>query len=85
MKAKIEQFPAKNPNPVFRVEKDGIILYSNEACEPLLREWSVGIGEKIPLEIRDIVRRVYSHKSPERMKIIAGNKVYMVAFYPSEE
>ena len=41
MEAKMEQFPAINPNPVLRVGKDGTVLYSNEAGEPLLHEWGV--------------------------------------------
>ena len=39
MKAKMEQFPAKNPNPVLSVGKDGTVLYSNDAGESLLHEW----------------------------------------------
>jgi ligand-binding sensor protein len=85
MEINIEQFPEKNPNPVLRVGKDGIILYSNEAGEPLLSEWSVGIGEKIPSKIGNIVQRVTSQNSPERMEIRARKRMYMVAFYPSSE
>ncbi len=36
MKAKMEQIPEINPNPVLSVEKDGTVLYSNEAGKPLL-------------------------------------------------
>ena len=52
MKTKMEQFPAKNPNPVLSVAKDGIVLYSNEAGEPLLHEWGVEVGEKLPSTYR---------------------------------
>ena len=48
MKTKIDQFSANNPNPVLRVGKDGTVLYSNEAGKPLLHEWGVGVGEKLP-------------------------------------
>jgi len=37
----MEQFPATNPNPVLSAGKDGIVLYSNMAGEPLLHEWVV--------------------------------------------
>ena len=46
MKTKMEQFPANNPNPVLSVEKDGTVLYSNEAGEPLLHEWGVSSRRK---------------------------------------
>ena len=48
MKTKTEQFSATNPNPVLSVEKDGTVLYSNEAGEPLLREWGIEVREKLP-------------------------------------
>jgi hypothetical protein len=60
MQAKIEQFPAKNPNPALSVGKDGNIIYSNEACEPLLRKWGVKKGKRLPSEIGNIVQHVIS-------------------------
>jgi len=79
---KMEQFPAKNPNPVISVEKNGTVLYSNGAGEPLLREWGVGVGEKLPSDIADVVQRVISWNSPEKMEVKVGNRVYLVAFHP---
>jgi hypothetical protein len=60
MKTKMEQFPAINPNTVLSVAVDGTVLYSNVASEPLLNQWGVKIGEKLPSSIRDIVQRVIS-------------------------
>lgn len=39
LQTRIEQFPATNPNSVLSTGKDGIVLYSNMAGEPLLHEW----------------------------------------------
>ena len=85
MKTKMEQFPATNPNPVLSVGKDGTVLYSNEAGEPLLHEWGVGVGEKLPSHIGDIVQRVISQNSPEKMEVKAGKRVYLVSFHPLPE
>jgi transcriptional regulator of aromatic amino acid metabolism len=82
MKTKIEHFPAMNPNPVLSVGKDGTVLYSNEAGEPLLHEWSVRVGEKLPSSFVDLVLRVISRNSPEKMEVKVGNKIYLVAFHP---
>ena len=82
MQTKMEQFPATNPNPVLSVANDGTILYSNEAGEPLLHEWGVNIGEKLPSYIIDVVHRVISQNSPEKIEIKAGNRVYFVSFHP---
>ena len=78
----MEQFPAKNPNPVLSVEKDGTVIYSNEAGEPLLREWGVKVGEKLPSSIEDHAKRVISHNSPEKMEIKVGNRIYQIVFLP---
>ena len=85
MKTKMEQLPAMNPNPVLHVEKNGTILYSNEAGEPLLHEWDVGVGEKLPSYIGDFVKRVISQNSPEKMEVKVGKSVYLVAFHPIPE
>ncbi|AKB77481.1 sensory transduction histidine kinase [Methanosarcina horonobensis HB-1 = JCM 15518] len=85
MKAKMEQFPAANPNPVLRVEKDGTLLYSNEAGEPLLHEWGARVGKKLPSCIGDLVKRVICRNSPEKMEVKAGTRVYLVSFHPLPE
>ena len=46
MNKKMEQFPAGNPNPVLSLKKDGTVIYSNKAGEPLLHEWGLRVGEK---------------------------------------
>ncbi len=85
MEKKMEQFPAKNPNPVLGVANDGTVLYSNVAGEPLLHEWGVEVGEKLPSNIGDLVRRVISQNIPEKMEVIVGKRVYLVAFHPLPE
>ena len=85
MQTKLEQFPAKNPNPVLSVEKDGTVLYSNVAGEPLLHEWGVRVGEKLPSFIGDFVKRVIYRNSLEKMEIKVGKNVYVVAFNPLPE
>ena len=85
MKSKMEHFPATNPNPVLNVGKDGTVLYSNAAGEPLLREWGIEIGGKLPSSIGDLVQRAISLNSPEKMEIGVGKRIYLVAFHPSLE
>jgi len=81
----MNQFPATNPNPVLSVEKGGTVLYSNEAGEPFLHEWGVEIGEKLPSRFVDIVQRVITQNGPEKVEVIAGKRVYLLAFHPLPE
>ena len=46
MTVKMENFPAKNPNPVLSVAYDGTVLYSNKAGEPLLHGLGHGYWRK---------------------------------------
>jgi hypothetical protein len=85
METKMEQSSATNPNPVISVGKDGTVLYSNAAGEPLLHEWGVVVGEKLPSHIEDFVQRVIYRNSPEEMEVKAGKRVYLVAFHPLPE
>ena len=82
MNVKVEQFSTNNPNPVLSVANDGTVLYSNEAGEPLLNEWGVEIGGKLPSSIVDLVQGVISRKSPEKMEVKAEKRVYLVVFHP---
>jgi hypothetical protein len=69
MQTKLEQLSAKNPNPVLSVVKDGTVLYSNEAGEPLLHEWGVEIGKKLPFYLEDLVKKAISRNSQEKKEV----------------
>jgi len=85
MNNEVDQFLATNQNPVLRVDKNGIILYSNEAGEPLLNVWGAGVGKKLPSSIGDLVQRVISRNSPEKMEIKVGERLYSTVFHPLYE
>jgi len=85
MKLKNEQSLAIDSNPVLSVAKDGVILYSNKAGEPLLRDWGVVVGEKLPLNLEIFVQRAISRRSIEKIEVAMGKKVYFIVFHPSPE
>lgn len=85
MNAKVEHTPPTNQNPVLSVDSNGTIIHSNEASEPILKEWGVGVGEKLSSSIVDIVQRVISRNSPEKTEVKVGNKLYLIVFHPLPE
>ncbi|MDP4193267.1 MAG: PocR ligand-binding domain-containing protein, partial [Bacteroidota bacterium] len=85
MTSKTDRFPTINSNPVLSVAKDGVILYSNKAGKPLLHDWGVRIGEKLPLNLEIFVQRAISRKSIEKIEVNMGKKVYFVVFNPLPE
>ena len=78
MKARTEHFSDKNPNSVLSVGKDGTVLYSNEAGDSLLHEWGLRVREKLPSSIGDLVKRVISQNSPEKIEVKVGKRVYLI-------
>ncbi|AKB51114.1 sensory transduction histidine kinase [Methanosarcina barkeri str. Wiesmoor] len=81
----LELFPATNPNPVLSVATDCTVLYSNKAGEPLLYEWGVAVGGKLPSYVRSIVKKVISLNIPEKIKVETEKIEYLVGFYPVPE
>jgi len=85
MEPRLKQFLTMTQNPVIDAAKDGTVLYSNEMGVPLLHEWGVRVGEKLPSYIRDFVQRVISLNSPEKTEVKVGEKTYLFTFQPLHE
>jgi PAS domain S-box-containing protein len=85
MSTKVKQFLAICLNPVLSVEKDGKVIYSNEAGKLLLHEWGTRVGRKLPSCVADIVQKVISQNNPEKIEVKAENRVYLVVFHPLPE
>ncbi len=85
MNTKLEQFPGTNPNPLISVEKNGMVIYSNEVGESLLHEWGVEVGEKLPSSVRELVQKIISRNSPEKIEVKVGKSIYLVVFHPLPE
>lgn len=81
---KVERFVSQSPDPVLRIGRDGRIIYSNRAAELFLQEWGIKIGEKVPLSIGNIVKRVISRKNPEKTEIKIRKRFYLFSFHPLE-
>ena len=47
----LAKFPSENPNPVFRIDEKGTILYCNQAGDSLLTAWKSRVGERAPEHI----------------------------------
>ena len=62
----LARFPSENPNPIFRVDGKGIILYGNQAGDSLLTVWKSRIGERAPEHIiRDVTDALALEKRDE--------------------
>ena len=78
----LAKFPSENPNPVLRLNKDGIILYANESSRALLDDWRCEVGGRIPERWRDLVRDALKSKLQRTLDIKIGERVYEFIFMP---
>jgi class 3 adenylate cyclase len=61
----VERFPNENPNPVFRVDDEGRLLYANDASGPIVDALGVRVGEQWPPGIRRQILAA-AHSDPPR-------------------
>jgi class 3 adenylate cyclase len=55
----IVKFPDQNPNPVFRIDGDGRLVYANPASAGLVDGLGLAIGDRLPDDLRsELLRRV---------------------------
>ena len=56
----IDRFPNRNPNPVFRVSREGSLIYANDASGPIVRSLGVDLGDPLPASLIADVRSIVS-------------------------
>ena len=83
--AMLARFPAENPNPILRVEPNGMILYANAASGPVLAEWKCQVGAALPLEWLQLVADSVASQSKRMMDAQCGEKVFSFWVAPISE
>jgi PAS domain S-box-containing protein len=81
----LARFPSENPNPILRLDKDGVILIANKSCRPLLDAWSCDIGRPAPEFLRDLVSEVYASGSSKAVEIEFSGRFYEFFITPIME
>jgi len=54
----LAKFPAENPYPVLRINKDGKVLYANLAGSQLLKDWGTEVGGQVPEHWHQYISRI---------------------------
>jgi hypothetical protein len=61
---------------VLRASRDGVILYANAACAPLLETWGCGVGGTIPGEWPSWTAEALRSGARREVEIQADSRVY---------
>jgi len=78
----LANFPSENSNPVLRVAKDGIVLYSNEAGMSLLTAWGTQMGRRLPDKWRKFTADVFASGSSKETECEYGDCALSLTFTP---
>jgi class 3 adenylate cyclase len=77
MKA-ISKFPAQNPNPVFRMSREGVLLYSNPGGKFITDAWQLGVGHSLPSELKSQIN------GSKNFELAVGERIYAFDIVPVE-
>jgi PAS domain S-box-containing protein len=78
----LAKFPSENPNPVMRLQQDGILLYANEASKILIQEWCCDIGGYAPTFFSDLVDTAIKAQSNRMIEVHLGVQIYSFDITP---
>jgi len=78
----LAKFPSENPNPVFRVAKDGTILYTNQAASALLKASGCKDGKTLPDRLHSSVLDVCNSGIGKNIEFKCGERIFSLTFSP---
>jgi PAS domain S-box-containing protein len=78
----LARFASESPNPILRVNRDGLIVYANAASRPLTDVWGSGPGQLLPSawieEVHAALREGRNHEREDDQ----GEQIYSLLFVP---
>ncbi|MEK9627994.1 MAG: GAF domain-containing protein, partial [Nitrospinota bacterium] len=73
----LSKFPDENPNPCLRVNRAGILIYTNLPGSKLLKNWDYKIFELVPIPFRNVVKKVFSTQTNTEFEVEANEQVIL--------
>ena len=78
----LAKFPSENPNPVLRIDRDGTLLYANEASAALLHDWQFVLGQPAPPILRQMVSDTLAARQSKTIDTELGQQIISFAVTP---
>ncbi len=72
----VAKFPGQNPNPVLRTDASGMLLYANEASEPMRKALQFAVGKPLPADLGGQIAARVEAGSREPIGCVAGEQFY---------
>lgn len=74
----LAKFVSENPHPVFRIGKDGKLLYANSPATSLLKGWAIQVGDQISAEFQEILANAISSQSIQEIETRVGTQIFLL-------
>ena len=81
----LAKFPSENPNPVLRLNQEGLILYANESSQGFLKAWGCSMGGPAPPFWHDLVRETLRSGERKNTEICSDGQIYDFLLAPIPE
>lgn len=78
----LAQFPDENPNPIFRIDPKGTILYANSASLHLLYAWDCEMGKLLPEAFFPTIQEVFSTGYVKTVELENLGRIYSFSVAP---
>jgi class 3 adenylate cyclase len=75
----VAKFPDRNPNPVLRADAAGTLIYANPASGPIVRALGLRVGDALPLDLRDAIRRRLAGESDELIELRGEGRIFAIS------
>ena len=72
----VAKFPDQNPNPVLRMDEQGILIYANPASAGIVRALGVTIGEPIPAEVAERLASAFAGNLADPIEVQHEGRTY---------
>jgi len=72
----------ENPNPILRVDREGIVLFANPACSLVMDPARCQPGQLLPEHYRQVVTEVLGTGSPRMIEVEGEGGVFTLHFVP---
>jgi two-component system sensor kinase FixL len=78
----LARFASESPNPIMRVNGEGLIVYANAASLPLIKSWGSGPGRLLPATWISEVQSTLEARQDRELEDGQGEQIYSLLFVP---
>lgn len=78
----LARFPDENPNPVIRVQRDGVLVYANDAGLKLIKEWQKNVSVSMLEFTAGMIERELQNGQEKDVEVEVGERIYSFTMTP---